>query len=198
MSTAAKMPTYEAVANGLTSLEALSGAAETHGLLCALLCGGANISSSAWLESLQSAFPDAQDPQFIKAKETLSQLFDATAAQLQSETCEVELLLPKDDEALHVRIQALAQWSQGFLSGLQLLGVSHKNAQAPDVKDALNHLLQISCLEYESDDEADAESESSYNELFEFARMAVLLIHSVRQQLFGKKPATLAGNNTVH
>ncbi len=192
-----QLPDFQTISDALHYFETLGGAAETHGLLCALLCGAAGIGKNAWVDSLQSSFHDAKDATFQKNSDTLVKLFDATKTNIDSDEFDIALLLPGDDEPLHLRIESLAHWCQGFLSGLKLLGMSAKNTQSPEVQEAMDHLLRISCLEYEPTDEVDAEAEASYTELVEFVRMSVILLHSVRQEILTKRP-NIAGNQTVH
>ena len=198
MSTEGFLPSYEAVNDALKSLDALGGAAETHGLLCAFLCGGAAMTKQAWVESLQSSFHDPKDPEFKKISELLVNLYDATELSLKSEQLDIKLLLPEDTQPVHEQIQALAEWCQGFLSGLKLLGLKKSAAYSPEIQETLDDLIRISCLEYEPSDDADAEAEASFVELEEFVRMAVVLLVGMKQDLLPKRSVKMSGNQTVH
>ena len=117
-----KMPEFDEVAKALKHLKAMTEVAESHGLLCALFSGGADVRISAWVDSMLTTFVEEGDISAESALVVLAGVFEATKNQYQSGFYDLELLLPDDSTSFHQRIDALAMWCQGFLSGLGLMG----------------------------------------------------------------------------
>lgn len=175
MTNPAQLPQYHLLAETLGQHEP----AEMHGLLCGQLCAYPNLALETWLDTA-IAETDA-DAALI---ETLRQLYDATAEQLDDPQFQFELLLPSDDEPLETRVQALSSWGQGFLSGLGLGGLktaSELPSEAGEFLRDLSHITQVD-FDARSEDEGD---ESAYSEITEYLRVGVLLV----RQTFQSTPA---------
>ena len=93
------------------------------------------------------------------------------------------LLLPFDEEALGIRVDALAQWCQGFLYGLATQPAIDLNNASDALREVVRDLVEISragviSAETEEDEEEGAESEeeeadeTAYAELTEYVRAA--------------------------
>jgi hypothetical protein len=190
------LPDYRTVDEALSDLEAVGGAAETHGLLCAILSSGVAVRPEAWLESMMSKPLAKGDNKSESAYKVLQDLYQKTRTALtEMDDFDLQLLLPNDDSDFSERIEALVQWTQGFLSGLKAMGIEQKDEQG-EMKDALSDLNKIACLEYENEI-GDEEGEHAYAELVEYTRMAVLLVHDELVTRFGSKNH-VKGNKTMH
>ena len=183
------LPEFTEVAAALQNLETKANTAETHGILCALFCGGAKINRQAWVDTLLSSFTEAEHKKAQGDSEALLRLFIATENYFKSDEFDLQLLLPADDQPLHKRIIALRDWCQGFLSGLNLLGVAFNKPQETEIQEVLDNLIKVSSLHYEPNDSVDAESEASYMELVEYTRMGIILLHSLKSTLFKRRAA---------
>jgi yecA family protein len=189
------LPQYQQVADALAELQAIGGAAETHGLLCALLSGQVLVRREAWLESMLTKPVANGDVAISKACKILIHLYDATQAALSAEDYDLQLLLPDDETPFEARIAALVEWVQGFLSGLNAMGITVDKEEG-EVGEALKDLGNLACLEYE-DEVGDEEGEGAYAELVEYTRMAAILLYDELRARFAAK-ATIKGNKTVH
>ena len=173
------LPRFSDVSQALQTLSSLGTAGESHGLLCALLSFNNQIRETAWVDSLLSSHIEPSDSTGQKAYALLSLLFRTTAKTFAEQDFNLSLLLPDDDLPLTERIDAIAEWCQGYLTGLHLMGLKLDNPDlSADLKEALQDLLAISQIELTAEDEADPQSEVHLMELTEHVKAAVLLVAS--------------------
>lgn len=140
-------------------------AAEIHGMMCGIICADQQRGDQQRWQQL--VFADKEVP------EALTSLFEQSHEQLLADEFDFQLVLPADSESIERRTEALADWNQGFLSGLGLAGLK-KNID-PEVKATLNDLIEI-CKVYCEQGIAAEGHELSYTELVEYVRMAVIFI----------------------
>lgn len=173
-----QLPSYQAVSESLKKVHALSEASEAHALLCALFTGGAEVRIQAWIDALMAEPIQPEDAATKPALEVLKQMYQATKAQFTAETpWSFDLLLPDDEAPFHARIDALAMWSQGFLSGLGLMSFDFKQG-SKELQEAMRDLVDLSRVQYDNEVSGKSEEESAYMELVEYTKVAVLLIQS--------------------
>lgn len=190
------LPSYDSVKGALNVLEALGEASETHALLCALFAGGVKLRKQAWLDSLLNQTVDQSDAVEKDASTVLLRLFDATTeAFANSEMLTVDLLLPGDEVSIHDRIEALSQWTQGFVTGLKLTGMDIENNANESLQESLTDLINISCLD--PNEESDEEAENALSELVEYARAAVIHVRQEVQEALVKAKGGSQKNNTT-
>jgi yecA family protein len=181
-----KFPSYETVDAALETLNSLGRASDTHGLLSAMFVGCVAIRPNAWLDSLLAQTVDANDAISKGAVRVLERLFLLTQESLESTDFEFDLLLPDDEESLEERIEALSAWCQGFVSGLQLVGIHLDTVSNEESREALQDLVKMSCLAYDEEESGDSDDEAAYTELLEYARTAVMLLYEdIRKQKSG-------------
>jgi uncharacterized protein YgfB (UPF0149 family) len=115
----------------------------------------------------------------LLAREILLELFAATVSQLEDEKMVFSLLLPDDDTNLGIRANALGLWSQGFLSGLGMGGLTEDSALSPEAHEFLIDINKFAQLGFETDDadDADEQEEAAYAEIVEYIRVGTLLLH---------------------
>ena len=165
------LPEYAELAAELRSLEAGLEPSELHGSLCGYLSGGGKHDRQGWLAQVMSdpllSPPEVDGP--------LDRLYIASTRQLESPDFEFELLLPAEDRPVSERGDALLAWGRGFLGGFGL-AAGAKPPLSDESEEALADLARIasSDLSYE-DPEAD---EDALEEVSEFVRVAVMLLHS--------------------
>jgi len=155
------------------------GAAESHGLLCGMLCAGGVIPPDRVLthvlgedNTLSAAARDCG--------KLLTSLHTDVLRQLHGESLDFQLLLPDDDTPLALRAGELAGWCQGFLYGLGLGGLRGDIDLPATVNEVMHDFYEIANtrFDYESENEAD---EEAYMEIVEYVRMSVLLLHDELQ-----------------
>lgn len=185
------LPTYPSVIDALAIYGSSSTPAETHGLLTAFVACEVNIQKQAWINTLKSLYVSHEDAQAQAATEALEKLYDQTHQQLKGDDFEFNLLLPEDDRGFEERVEALAQWCQGFVSGLNLMGVDLNRHFNEEVDEALQDLVKLSCLSLDQEENSGTqENESAYVELSEYARVAVMLIRAHHTTMMTKLSST--------
>ena len=170
------LPSYNTINESLKILDAEGDASENHGLLSALILTGSKVKRSAWVNSLALRGLDQDDPIIAGATKALTQLFDVTHAQLASDDYTFQLLLPTDDTSFPTRIEALSHWSQGFVTGLGLIGIDPTQKGTTEAHEAMADLINFSLLRYNNESEGDEEAEEAFTNLVEYAKVAVLLL----------------------
>lgn len=170
-----ELPSFDSVQESLKLFESLGEASQTHGLLCALFAGRVKLHRQAWINSLMTEMPDKSDPIMKDAQSVLTQLFSVTQEAFQHEEPFIDPLLPMEDAPLISRIEALAEFAKGFVMGLNLMGVVLKNNPNPVVQEAIDDLLNISCLAPQN--EEGEEAEKAFFELVEYLKVAMVQMH---------------------
>ncbi len=188
------LPAFTEVAQALETLASLGTAAESHGLLCALISFNNQIREKAWVDSLLAAHIEPGNSAAEKAYQCLTLLFRETVKAFDVDSFDLPILLPDDDLPLIERIDGLSEWCQGYLTGLHLMGFNLEKppAESPDLKEALDDLLAISQVEMSREDEKDPQSELRFIELVEHVKAAVLLISTeLKAKLAPRNHATV-------
>ncbi len=167
------MQEYEPIQACLARLGANIDAAEAHGLACGLLMGNEGI--DAWLRHAFDEVPDERDLNARDCLDRLRRLYEETRVQLNAEDFSLELLLPGEDEDFSARLMALADWCQGLLYGLGVLGEQRLERLSDEGRECMNDLLEISKLSH--DEEASDENEELYEGLVEHVRLCAVYLN---------------------
>jgi uncharacterized protein YgfB (UPF0149 family) len=169
----------------LEDANADSRAAECHGFLCAQICITGNITQEMLTEYLLG---DAADDTLIRECQTqVSELVIDISEQLSSPEIELQLLLPDEEMSLEIRGIALTEWCQGFLSGLDNIGLGSTEILSDASKELVDDLYKISRLKTEDLDEYAEQGESDLMELIEYVRMGAILIYDEFHGLLPEK-----------
>lgn len=189
------LPIFDEVADALAILSSLGSAAESHGLLCALLSFNNKIRESAWVDSLLNSHIEGTDTHAQQAYRILTNLFRETAKAFDSDSFDLPILIPDDDCSLEDRIDGLAEWCQGYLTGLHLMGVKLQGGEySPELQEALNDVLAISEIEFTTEDATDPESEIRFMQLVEHVKVALACISDELKATLSHRDS----NSTVH
>ncbi|MBS7458429.1 UPF0149 family protein [Coralloluteibacterium stylophorae] len=166
--TEAILPSAHTVATELAALGVVADPSEVHGALCGFLAGGGRPQRD-WLAQLALEAEHAPAPGGV-----LETLREVSGRRLQDPDFGFELLLPEEPVTLEVRADAVLAWCRGFLGGFGLAGPA-LDLLSEDAREALEDLGRIAAsrLSYE-DAEGD---ETALEEVVEFVRVAVLLLH---------------------
>ena len=158
---------YDSVSNKLSQQSIIVDAAEVHGILCGMLCGGMSLTDQKWLEALSETINQTQH--------LLTTLFNQTCQQLLEPEFALTLLLPDDQAPINDRGAALINWVQGFMLGF---GLHQQDLMqcSDDVKEALEDFSDISRMEEPMD--ADEESEKALLEVEEYVKISAILCFS--------------------
>jgi len=168
-------PDINEITAALERLESDTGAAESHGAMAGLLCSAGRMEKARWLKRL---FPGIESGDLLarEAIDVLARLYDETARQLDDAVLDFQLLLPDDDEPMDERIEALAEWCQGFLLGMSEGGMKDLAGLPADSGEVMRDLVEIARAG-SYDLSGGEEDEVAYNELLEYVRTGVLLIN---------------------
>ena len=184
------LPDYSSLTASLMAEGIAISAAELHGLLSGLLCGGIKDDSwQVWMHDLTNdgqAYPS----ELAKVARTMYLQIKQT---LNEEEFGFSLRLPEDDESVFDRVDALAEWVSQFLVGLGVAQPGLKKGHA-EVGEMIDDLTSISQLGYDLDEDQE-ELEQSLEEVAEYVRMGAMLCFNT----FACAP--LAGENakpTLH
>jgi len=160
---------YQPLNKSLQLVGAFMDAAETHGILCGLLCGLKPFENEEWLKHVMGQTA-VEDGLATECEQQLSLIKNYTQAQLNSPHCEFKPLLPGDDIPLAERIQALGGWCESLLFGLALTGVEIENL-SNNSREFIDDLVSISRIA--PPDETD-ENEENYMQVFEYIRIGLI------------------------
>jgi uncharacterized protein YgfB (UPF0149 family) len=146
--------------------------AESHGLLCGLICRRGADTAGDFLEHLAAMKLLPKPAGALGA--VMTELWERTARQLDDEEMGFELWLPNDDEPLEERTLSLAQWCAGFLAGLGSGGQLEQ--LSTEAREAIDDLQEIARAELAPPAGADArqEDEEAYAEIVEYVRVVAL------------------------
>ncbi|GGB52250.1 UPF0149 family protein [Shewanella inventionis] len=147
---------------------------EVHGALVGLICGGVKQDNLAWLKPLVELMNDGQ-PLEANLQQLIAELYQDTVARLADFEFGFTLLLPEEEVSLSHRVEALALWTQSFLTGIAIIQPELAKS-SPDVREVIKDLAEIAQVEFDVGD--DEESETAYIELQEFVRMSAILCYS--------------------
>jgi hypothetical protein len=163
--------THAELAGAIETLRLGMGASDLHGSLTGYLCAGGTAGAEEWPAALEIE-PDAKKHLH---HEVLSRLYRDCRAQLDDPDLGFEPLLPAADAPVERRADALVEWCRGFLGGVGLSG-SATAVLSADANEVLADLGRVAASRFDYDD--DEEDESALNEVLEFVRVGVLLLHT--------------------
>lgn len=169
-----ELPSFEAVRKALSRTATAIGAAESHGLLCGMLCTYGRFDEEEWLARVLDEV-DAQDPVAAACRVLLHRLAVATTYQLASPDCTFQILVPPDSEAMALRSESLGQWCAGFLAGVGLAAGIASQPLSQDSREILRDMSEITRIDVAHCTDADA-NEAAYAELVEYLRVGTLIL----------------------
>lgn len=155
---------------------------EVHGTLCGVLCGKSDINVHEWL-SLTLLRESEDASQAVMARdllleavtESFKSFFAATLRALSANDLNFYPLLPEDGSE-SIRLEAIAEWAQGFLMGLSLAGIKSFSEYPEEVTEFVEAMASISTAG-DYDLAGDDSDEEAIIEFIEFIRMGVLFIN---------------------
>ena len=164
---------YDELQNLLGGMNSGLRASECHGFLTGYLCLADTINESVWkyicadMEGSESIQPEQRS-----ALHTMSQ---DISDQIDSRNFDFCLLQPDDTTPFSERCEALAEWCQGFLSGLGVAGTIDWNTLSDNCREMISDFSDISRLG--SDAGESDQMEESLMELHEYVRIGAMYIH---------------------
>lgn len=173
MSSENTLPDYAALNRALQQQSIALNAAEMHGLLSGILCGGNR--DASW-KTLIYDLTNEGEAYPLSLSQPLEALYQATRTALEDDGFDFQLMLPEDDNvSVFERADALAGWVNHFLLGLGVTQPQLDKAR-DEVGEAIDDLRNIAQLGYDEDEDQE-ELEQSLEEVAEYVRMAAMLCH---------------------
>ena len=169
---------FDELANAFLEQGELVSPAELHGCLCGMLGGGYSGDEGGLLAELEKTLDVTLHGTMA---DNVTALYDSVVVCLRDGEFDFQPLLPDDDLELPQRIEAMASWCRGFLSGYAQARVSagaQADAVAPDSAEVLKDFAAIAQAGPDDSDDphggSDEESEDEYIELLEYIRVAAM------------------------
>ncbi len=160
--------TYQVVGAIIEKIEPTVTAAEAHGMATGMLCVDEKTEAMNWLNEM---FQDTAEL-LEEDKQLLVSLFEQTRELMSSDEFAFDLLLPDDNADFELRIDALRNWSKGFLLGV---GYSTPETKWPgETREILKDIVEFSKMDIEGDED-DEEIENALMEIQEYLRAAIML-----------------------
>ncbi|KAA0876211.1 UPF0149 family protein [Nitrincola tapanii] len=188
----ATLPDFDLLANFLIEEGVLTlSPSELHGLIAGQLAAGARYDEDTLVKviaDLTGAELQGRDT----ARKGLADLYATTLAQLEGDDFSVQLLVPEDEQALSQRVDALGEWCSGFLSGFGLCVSAQSLSE--QAQEGLKDIAEIAQIALESAEEETEEDENSLIEVYEYVRMAFMLLFS---EFNSVEPPTQAAQSPV-
>lgn len=164
---------YDDLADMLDEIDAAVGPSEAHGYVCGQQAAGLMLQGDAMIRNLQQ-FMDVEGDLNAAVKRDLLDWREECVKALADPEFAFQPFVPEDSATLARRLEALASWCQGFLSGFGL-AYQNKEGMSDDVASTLKDLSEVSRVDLETDE--DEESEEAFMEVVEYVRMAALMIY---------------------
>lgn len=172
------MIAYESLQASLSNLGLDQLPPEYHGILCGMLCYRDDAPQDLGLATQGQGAAAAAD-------DCLRDLRQTSLKQLQAVNEEFLLMLPDDDAPLNERVEALAQWCDGFLHGMASSRQLDLRELSEDAQELVRDFTELSRAGVEADAGSE-QDERDYTELVEYVRVgAQLLFLEMRQQQAG-------------
>jgi uncharacterized protein len=160
----------------LVNLHISSKPSGIHGIVCGLVCAGADLDGKVWIDRIVGQM---SADTWAEAPSLLLRLYDQVSRQMSGVEFKFEMLLPDNSQSLAVRTLALTQWCQGFLSGLQMAGVDFSEVLTEDLVEILYRFSELAQLDRAQIETTD-EDILTFADLREFIRKSVWALYTAR------------------
>ncbi|WP_058480890.1 UPF0149 family protein [Legionella waltersii] len=168
------LPSYDDFTGAIAPLALPISGSELHGIMCGYLCAGADAQGEAYIRALLN---NRKDEASRNGLLTLFSVFSISQQQINHFNFDFQMLLPEDEESLLLRAKAFSEWCEGFTQSLNIAGIGADEFYEEESQEAFQHLIEFAELDYESLDIGE-DDEKALMEVSEYARMAVLRLHS--------------------
>lgn len=166
-------PDYEKVAALLASNRVYNSVSELHGIVSGYLCGGGEVGQSTLIWHLLG---HETKPNKILG-ELVQRLQIAAREELESENYVFHPLLPEDDENLALRLDALGDWCEGFITGFGGAYAKGDSSLLDETREVLKDFTAIADIDERAQDETESD-ERDFMEVVEYVRMAACTVYN--------------------
>jgi len=158
---------FDKVATLLANNRIFNSVSELHGIICGQLCAGGNESDATLTWHLLG---QENKPSKIMS-DLIIRLQLNIQEQLNAEDFSFQLLLPDDDEDLSLRLHALGNWCEGFISGFGGAYAKSDSTLLEETREVLKDFTAIANVDDSKDEQVENE-EQDFMEVMEYVRMA--------------------------
>lgn len=186
-------PDFDKVATLLANNKIFNSVSELHGIICGQLCAGSIDGDAALTWHLLGKENKASKIM----NDLIIRLHLNILEQLNSEDYSFQLLLPDDDEELSLRLHALANWCEGFISGFGGAYAKGDSSLIEETREVLKDFTAIANVD-DGEQEQVENAELDFMEVLEYVRMAA---YSVFQQNQSENLSTTSAsidNKSLH
>jgi uncharacterized protein YgfB (UPF0149 family) len=166
-------PEFKKVTALMANNRIFNSASELHGIICGYICAGGASDEYILIWHLLG--------QENKASKIMEQLILRLAQQcvddLDSPDFSFELILPNDDEELGLRLRALGNWCEGFITGFGGAYAKGDASLRDEAREVLQDFTAIADIDERSEDGTEKD-ENDYMEIVEYVRVAVSTLNS--------------------
>lgn len=170
---------YDEVNVELGAVHAGMRASECHGFLCGHFCASNSIAPGDWRKHLLAGIDDAVNVNDCFA--ILEQMANQVKIEVLSEDISFDLLLPDEQSPISDRSSALAEWCDGFASGLGIGGMAQKEKLNEECDEFVKDVISISRMETSM--EEGEETETALFEIIEYIRVGTIMLHQEWHQV---------------
>lgn len=178
---------FDAVEQALAAGGSAVHASEAHGCLVGALCARRVYLPAEWLEEILA---DPNGPGLLtEVTGPLADLYAASGRELAGDEFDFRPLLPADHAPIRDRVEAMAEWCQGFLYGFGASGTALERSLSAEVQEFLADVAEMTRADASGPAVGEAEEEA-YFELIEYLRMGVQLAYDELAGVRAGQPAT--------
>jgi len=167
---------YQQITEILRQIGLGNEAAESHGVLCGLLCTNGEGAQARWSTHIMSQVGEKEGLSPAALQALLSPIVQECQQQLTSTECDFQPVIPQDPTSVSEKTVALAHWAQGFLVGMSFGGVKDLKELPENAMEILLDFTKIAQAgKYDID--GTEEDDVAFTEIFEYLRAGVLLVY---------------------
>ncbi len=165
-------PDFDKVATLLSNNKIFNSVSELHGVICGQLCAGGKQGDATltWhLLGLENKPSKIMSDLIIRLQLNIREQLDADDFSFQ-------ILLPDDDEEPALRLHALSDWCEGFISGFGGAFAKGDSSLLEETREVLKDFTAIANVDDSEQDEIE-NGEQDFMEVLEYVRMATYSVY---------------------
>ena len=160
-------PDFDKVATLLASNKIFNSVSELHGIICGQICAGGKQGDATltWhLLGMENKPSKIMSDLIIRLQLNIQE-------QLEADDFSLQLLLPDDNEELPIRLHAMSNWCEGFISGFGGAFAKGDGSLLEETREVLKDFTAIANVDDSEHGEIE-NAEQDYMEVLEYVRMA--------------------------
>ena len=185
-------PDFDKVATLLSNNKIFNSVSELHGIICGQLCAG----GKQFDATLTGHLLGLENKPSKIISDLILRLQINIREQLEADDFSFQLLLPDDDEELSIRLHAVSNWCEGFISGFGGAFAKGDASLLEETREVLKDFTAIANVE-DSEEDGLEDGEQDFMEVLEYIRMATYSVF-LQNQSESKNFVTGRNENNLH